>query len=52
MDNHDKIELRSEKVRNIINAKPAWVVRYGILMLYIAAIGVLAMLYFCGIGRI
>ncbi len=43
-DNHDRIELRSEKVRNIIGAVPPALVRWGIaiitliLLLLVAAV--------------
>ncbi|WP_051617496.1 hypothetical protein [Prevotella sp. HUN102] len=42
MEKNDKIELRSEKVRNIIGEIPPTVVRYGILCIALTVIGLLA----------
>lgn len=42
MEKNDKIELRSEKVRNIIGEIPPTVVRYGILCIALMVIGLLA----------
>ena len=42
----DKIELRSEKVRHIIGEIPSRVVRYGITIITIVVLGLLAGAYF------
>lgn len=42
----DKIELRSEKVRHIIGEIPSKIVRYGITIITIVILGLLAGAYF------
>ena len=42
----DKIELRSEKVRHIIGEIPSKIVRYGIMIITIVILGLLAGAYF------
>ena len=42
----DKIELRSEKVRHIIGEIPSKIVRYGIMVITIVILGLLAGAYF------
>ena len=42
----DKIELRSEKVRHIIVEIPSKIVRYGITIITIVILGLLAGAYF------
>ena len=41
----DKIELRSEKVRRIIDEKPSRIVRYGITVITVVTLGLLAGAY-------
>ena len=41
----DKIELRSEKVRRIIDERPSWIVRYGITVITVVTLGLLAGAY-------
>ena len=38
----DKIELRSEKVRHIIGEIPSKIVRYGIMVITVVILGLLA----------
>ena len=42
----DKIELRSEKVRHIIGEIPSKIVRYGIMIITVVILGLLAGAYF------
>ena len=46
MEEADKIELRSEKVRNIIGEIPPSIVRYGIIVITFIVLGLLAASYF------
>jgi hypothetical protein len=52
---HDRIELRSEKVRTIIGAKPHWLARYGntllVILFIIIALVVAFMPYPYGSGE-
>ena len=41
----DKIELRSEKVKRIIDEKPSWFVRYVITVITVVTLGLLAGAY-------
>ena len=40
-----KIGRRSEKVRRIIDEKPSWIVRYGITVITVVTLGLLAGAY-------
>lgn len=42
----EKIELRSEKVRHIMDEIPSWIVRYGITVITIVIFGLLVGAYF------
>ena len=46
MEEIDKIELRSEKVRNIIGKIPPMIIRVGISVIFFIIIGLLAGSYF------
>ena len=46
MEEHDKIELRSEKVRNIIGEEAPFFVRYGITVVFVVLLFVALVAYF------
>ena len=46
MKESDNIELRSEKVRNIIGQIPPMLIRFGITLIFFVIIGILAETYF------
>ena len=41
IENSD-IELRSNEVREILNRPPKWILRYGIVLIFIVLVGLLA----------
>lgn len=42
----EKLDLRSEKVRRIMNERPAWIIQYGTLLITVVLI-ILSFVTFC-----
>lgn len=45
MEKHDKIEIRSEKIRDILDKEPAWIIRHGIAIVFFIMLAILSAFY-------
>lgn len=46
MEEHEKIELRSEEVQEILGTPPRWIIRYGNILVLTVLVAVFALAYF------